>query len=107
MRKTGFFEDARRDVRMAFRSFRGAPVVGLAAVASLALGIGANTAIFSVIISLLLRQLPVSDPAKLVLLSDTRYDHVRAWSYPVWAEIHRRPELFQRRAAGSDRKSVV
>ncbi len=96
-----FFDGAQRDLRLALRSFRSAPVVGLAAVASLALGIGANTAIFSVINSLLLRQLPVRDPAKLVLLSDTRYDHVRAWSYPVWSELRQRPQLFERSAAWS------
>jgi hypothetical protein len=101
MRMPEFFEGVIRDLRLAFRSFRGAPIVGLAAVGSLAVGIGANTAIFSVINSLLLRQLPVREPAKLVLLSDSGYDHVRAWSYPVWAEIHRRPELFERSAAWS------
>ena len=101
MQVAELFDDVQRDVRLAFRSFRGSPIVGLAAVASLALGIGANTAIFSVINSLLLRQLPVRDPATLVLLSDSRYDHVRAWSYPVWAEIHRRSELFERSAAWS------
>jgi putative ABC transport system permease protein len=101
MKVTRFIEDAGRDVRLAFRSFRTAPIVGLAAVASLALGIGANTAIFSVINSLLLRQLPVRDPSELVLLSDSRYDYVRAWSYPVWAEFHRRSDLFERSAAWS------
>jgi len=95
------FDDVWRDVRVAFRNLRAAPIVGFAAVASIALGIGANTAIFSVINSLLLRQLPVRDPARLVLLSDTRFEHVRAWSYPVWAEIRRRPDLFERSAAWS------
>jgi len=98
---TGFFQDAGRDVRLAIRNLRSAPIVGLAAVASLALGIGANTAIFSVIDSLLLRQLPVRAPSRLVLLSDTRYEYVRAWSYPIWSEIRHRPELFERSAAWS------
>jgi predicted permease len=101
MRVAEFFDIGQRDVRLALRSFRAAPIVGVAAIASLALGIGANTAIFSVINSLLLRQLPVRDPAKLVLLSDTRYDHVRAWSYPVWSELRQRPRLFERSAAWS------
>jgi predicted permease len=101
MQVAGFVDEARRDVRLALRGFRAAPIVGLAAVASIALGIGANTAIFSVINSLLLRQLPVREPARLVLLSDTRYEHVRAWSYPIWSEIRHRPELFERSAAWS------
>ena len=77
------------------------PIVTLVAVASLALGIGANTAIFSVINSLLLRTLPVKDPARLVLITDGAATHVRAWSYPVWTEIHQRPELFESAAAWS------
>ena len=52
-------------------------------VLSLALGIGANTAIFSVINSLLVRSLPVDRPGELVLLeSDSRTG--RAWTNPIW-----------------------
>lgn len=101
MRRSGLLDDARRDLRVALRAFRAAPIVSLAAVLSLALGIGANTAIFSVIDSLLLRELPARDPSKLVLLTDRSYDHVRAWSYPIWAEVRNRAELFERSAAWS------
>ncbi len=96
-----FLDEVRQDMRLACRTFRATPIVAFVAAASLALGIGANTAIFSVINSLLLRQLPVQDPSRLVLLTDASYDHVRAWSYPIWAEIHRRPDLFARSAAWS------
>jgi hypothetical protein len=48
-----------QDVRLAFRALRSTPVVSIGAALSLALGIGANTAIFSLINSLLLRALPV------------------------------------------------
>jgi len=57
-----------RDIRHAFRGMRKSPVVPLAIVASLALGIGANTAIFSLMYSTMLRALPVAHPEQLVEL---------------------------------------
>jgi putative ABC transport system permease protein len=94
------FDDVWRDVRLACRALRATPVVTAVAVTSLALGIGANTAIFSVINSLLLRTLPVRDPGSLVLITDNS-THVRVWSYAVWILIGQRPELFERSAAWS------
>jgi putative ABC transport system permease protein len=96
-----FIEGSWRDVSLACRTLAASPIVTLVAIGSLALGIGANTAIFSVVNGLLLRTLPVKDPARLVLITDSRTDHVRAWSYPVWNEIRQRPELFERAAAWS------
>jgi len=96
-----FIDGAWRDVILASRTLTASPIVTLVAIASLALGIGANTAIFSVVNGLLLRTLPVKDPGRLVLITDSRTDHVRAWSYPVWSEIRQRPELFERAAAWS------
>ena len=55
------------DIRFALRSFAKAPVFTLVAVTSLALGIGANTAIFSLLDVVLLKSLPVQEPDKLVL----------------------------------------
>jgi hypothetical protein len=57
------------DFRLAFRSLRSTPIVNTVVVLSLALGIGANTAIFSVVDSLVLRSLPVSEPQRLFMLS--------------------------------------
>src|SRR5437764_14817930 len=56
------------DLRYAARTFRKSPVVVLVAVLSLAFGIGANTAIFTLVDQVLLRLLPVKDPQQLVLL---------------------------------------
>ena len=56
-------------LRLAIRSLRATPVVTAVAILSLALGIGANTAIFSLINSLLLRPLPVERPDQLVAVS--------------------------------------
>ncbi len=57
--------DLARDVLRAFRSMRRSPGFAAAAVLTLALGIGANTAIFSLIYALLLRSLPVAHPEEL------------------------------------------
>ncbi len=57
-----------QDLRQAWRALAAAPTLAVAAILSLALGIGANTAIFSVASPLLLRPLPYADPDRLVIL---------------------------------------
>jgi predicted permease len=61
-----------QDIRFALRTFAKTPSYPAVAILSLALGIGANTAIFSLMNGVLLSQLPVRDPGQLVLLSDPR-----------------------------------
>ena len=58
-----------RDARFALRMLRKAPAVTAAAIATLAVGVGLNTAIFSVVESVLLRQLPYRDPTAVVSLT--------------------------------------
>src|SRR6185295_1444868 len=94
-------DEAKSNLRLALRGFRATPTVVAVAVLSLALGIGANTAIFSIIDSLLIRQLPVKDPGQLALVTDDSLHHVRVWSYPVWAQIRDRSDLFESSAAWS------
>jgi predicted permease len=80
-----------QDVRLALRTLAATPTVTAAAIISLALGIGANTAIFSLINGLLLRQLPVRDPARLVLVTDGKRDY---WQYAVFRQVQSSPALF-------------
>jgi putative ABC transport system permease protein len=81
------------DLRDALRSLRATPVVSIVAILSLALGIGANTAIFSILDSLLLRALPVKAADQLVLLG---YGDGRsaAWTNPIWEQVREHQDLF-------------
>ena len=81
------------DLRLAVRALRTTPVVSFVAILSLALGIGANTAIFSLVNSLLLRALPVKQPQRLVMLGEGSASGQQAWTYPIWDQIRQRPQL--------------
>ena len=90
------------DLRYAFRGFFHSPLFTAIAVASLALGLGANTAIFSLLDQVLLRPLPVKDPSRLVFLEDPgpnsgRFsgdNSDRLFSYPMYLEIRDRNQVF-------------
>ena len=81
------------DLRDAVRSLWSTPIVTSVAVLSLALGIGANTAIFSIVNALMLRALPVRQPQQLVqVLTGTERT---SWSNPLWEQLRARtPQLF-------------
>jgi predicted lysophospholipase L1 biosynthesis ABC-type transport system permease subunit len=81
------------DLRLALRALRATPVVTSVAVLSLALGIGANTAIFSLVNELLLRPLPVKDPHRLVLVS-TGPELTEQYGYKLFEQIRRHGESF-------------
>jgi predicted permease len=88
-----WLETFAKDVRYALRGLRASPGFTVAAVLSLALGIGANTAIFSLFHALLLRTLPVPNPSELVLL------HVGSGgagfaSNDLYWQLARRSDLF-------------
>jgi predicted permease len=100
------------DIRFAFRSLRRTPGFLTVAVLSLAIGIGANTAIFSLFQQVLLRALPVAEPERLVLFHTEGYDSGWAsadnldtvYSYPMYKEMRDRSTVFSgviARAGGS------
>ena len=89
-----------QDLRYAFRTLRKAPLFTSVAVLSLALGIGANTAIFTLVNQLILQLLPVRDPEQLVLLT-ARGQHYgsntgsNAISYPMYQDFRDKNQVFQ------------
>ncbi len=93
-------ETAWRDVRYGARQFRLNPLFTTVAVLSLALGIGANTAVFTLLDQVVLRLLPVREPERLVMVWSTS-PHFgnnigpRAASYPMYQDFQRRAEAFE------------
>jgi predicted permease len=85
-----------REVRFGARMLRKNPGFTFAAVAVLALGIGANTAIFSLVNAFLLKPLLIQNPAELVgcYSRDTRKPDYRAFSYPDYAELRENGSVF-------------
>jgi predicted permease len=80
----------RQDLAYAVRTLRKSPGFTITAVLSLALGIGVNTAVFSAIREIVLRQLPVREPARLVRLEASFQD----WSYPIMADFAKAQKVF-------------
>src|SRR5436305_4042393 len=87
------------DLRYAFRNLRQSPLFTAVAIASLALGIGANTAIFTLVDQLILRLLPVRAPEQLVMIWSTG-PHMgnnrggRASSYPMYEDYQKKAQAF-------------
>jgi predicted permease len=108
VRGTRLVEEVVQDLRYAFRLFRTAPGFTSVVLLTLALGIGANVAVFSLVDALLLRPLPVSKPHELVELlrvQDTNY--VEHFSYPQVRHLGEQPDLFSALCAfGTDTLNV-
>ena len=93
------FADVWQDLRHASRRIVAQPGFTIVAVLTLALGIGANTAIFSIIDALLLDSLPVARPRELVLLDPAGMRNGwtagdRTWSYPAYRGIRDSQQVF-------------
>ena len=85
------------DLRLALRGLRRSPLFTIVAVLSLALGIGANTAIFTLIDQILLRKLPVRAPDELVMLYQQGSHNgsnmgTRMHSYPLYQDLQQKAE---------------
>jgi predicted permease len=112
-----------REVRLALRTLGKAPLFTSVAVLSLALGIGANTAMFSLVDQVLLRLLPVKDPRELVQLTieggrfgNNNGDGVGTFSHPLYLALRDRNTVFagltgqvvqSASLIGTDRNEVV
>src|SRR5438445_776469 len=88
------FFDLVQDIRYAIRTLRATPIVTAVAILSLALGIGANTAIFSLVNSLLIRSLPVTEPQRLVTVATGPSLYEQQDSYATFDAIRRHGEPF-------------
>jgi predicted permease len=101
-RGTARLESIARDLRYAMRSLKSRPAFALTVIATLALGIGANAAIFTLVDALVLRSLPVPHPEQLVIVSDPAAvnsnwngspvtDYV---SFPLFRDVRARNTVF-------------
>lgn len=83
-----------QDLRFGLRMLLKRPGFTLVAILSLALGTGANTAIFSLVNMMLLRPLPIEKPAQLVSLNNTSRSSFPTFSYPNYKDLRDRNDVF-------------
>ena len=110
----GFVDTARQDIRFALRTFRRTLPFTIVAVLTLAIGIGANTAIFSAVDAMLLRPLPWREPERLMKVSlvvpprggnPVRDDMV--WSYPKFTTFRDAQTVFESVSLWTDMQGTV
>ncbi|HEV3220619.1 MAG TPA: ABC transporter permease [Candidatus Acidoferrales bacterium] len=102
-----WLENLVQDVRYGLRILRRSPVVTAVAILSLALGIGANTAIFSLLNAVVLRMLPVQEPERLVRvmrLAPRAKEPTGSFTNPIWEQVRDQQDVFSGVFAWSDRQ---
>ena len=103
MRRLALIEDALKDLRYAARVLRRSPSFAAMAILTLALGIGANTAIFTLVDAVLLKTLPVKDPKSLVVVDTiTPRGEKRNISHSLFQAIRANQEVFAGVLAAQD-----
>src|SRR5688572_4886372 len=93
----GFVSSIGRDLKFALRQMRQTPIVSGVALLSLALGIGANVAIFSLVNALILKALPIHEPERLVQLQlthPTSRNHTTSFTNPQWEYLRDHQDIF-------------
>lgn len=95
-RGTQFFEQTWQDVRFGLRMLRKSPGFTATAILTLALGIGANTAIFSMMDTVILQSLPVRNPGELVTIASVtpKTGQRDSFSYPMYQNIRDKNDAF-------------
>ncbi len=109
-----WFEDFVQDINYGVRAMLRSPGITVVALLSLALGIGANTAIFSLMDAVMLRSLPVKNPAQLVLMGDETWSGIsdafgvtQIYSYPFYREMQKKNQVFSEMASVSSMSNGV
>ncbi|MGH9743304.1 MAG: ABC transporter permease, partial [Candidatus Acidiferrum sp.] len=109
-----WIETAFQDLRFAVRTLRKSPAFTLTAILTLALGIGANTAIFQLLDAVRLRSLPVKDPGSLVKVEIKGGLHGFGWyendtslSTPLWDQIRKQKGAFSALFTWASRRYAV
>lgn len=109
-----WLETLAQDIFYGIRAMLRSPGITLVALLSLALGIGANTAIFSLMDAIMLRSLPVKNPQQLVLLGDAdsngitdEFGATQLYSYPFYRELQKRNQVFSATASLLSMRSDV
>src|SRR5580704_1812335 len=106
-------ESIGKDIRYAVRNLLNARGFTVIAIVTLALGIGANTAMFSVVNAVLLRPLPFRDPQRLVAMGEFDTDRgpaeagLGSLSYPDFADVQARNHSFEEVAVYADNEYTV
>jgi len=96
-----------QDVRYAARQLRKSPGFAVLAVVTLALGIGANTAMFTVVESVILRPLPYAHSDRLVYIGPTDQEGFGATSWVTYGDVHREAQQLENVALFSEDVGVV